>query len=101
MTSFLFIFISSTTEFRNLEYVLMNIRIFRILLPVFAVVLMVESAHGQHFDIFLARPATGTGTQTVVGGADVDAQVFTDDTRVFESELGVLGSEYFALEPGV
>jgi hypothetical protein len=79
----------------------MNFRHFRILLLIFAVGLVAESARGQHFDIFIARPATGTGTQTVIGGADVDALVFNADTRVFEVELGVLGSEYFALDPGV
>jgi hypothetical protein len=79
----------------------MHIRVFHILLPVFAVMLVAETARGQHFDIFIARPATGTGTQTLIGGADDEAKVFNDYTRVFEAELGVLGSEYFALEPGV
>jgi hypothetical protein len=58
-----------------------------------------ELALGQHFDILLARPASGT--QTVIGGADVDANSFDDVTRVFEGEMGVIGTEFVALEPGV
>jgi hypothetical protein len=58
-----------------------------------------EPACGQHFDILLARPAAGT--QTVIGGADVGANSFDDDTRVFEGEMGDLGTEFAALEPGV
>lgn len=56
-------------------------------------------ARGQHFDIFLARPASGT--QTIVGGADVDALAYDDVVRVFEVELGSVGGEFLALEPGV
>lgn len=78
----------------------MNIRQILFSLPVFAIALVViEPADAQHFDIFLARPATGT--QTVIGGADVDGQVFNDTTRVFEAEMGALGGEFVALEPGV
>ena len=58
-----------------------------------------EPALGQHFDIFLARPASGA--QTVIGGADVDSQIFDDTTRVFEAEMGAVGGEFVALEPGV
>jgi hypothetical protein len=58
-----------------------------------------EPARGQHFDILLARPATGR--QTVIGGADVDAMEFDDVTRVFEGEMGDIGEEFTALEPGV
>jgi hypothetical protein len=58
------------------------------------------SVSAQHFDIFLARPATGT--TTVIGGADVTGQAFDDVTRVFEVELAPTGpGEYLALEPGV
>jgi hypothetical protein len=54
----------------------------------------------QHFDIFLARPATGT--TTVIGGADVTGQAFDDVIRIFEVELAPTGpGEYLALEPGV
>jgi hypothetical protein len=60
---------------------------------------LAATATAQHFDIFLARPTTGT--QTVVGGADVDAQLFDDVTRVFESEMSALAGEFLALEPGV
>jgi hypothetical protein len=56
-------------------------------------------AHGQHFDIFLARPAAGT--KTVAGGADVDALVYDDAVRVFETELGSVAGEFLSLEPGV
>jgi hypothetical protein len=56
-------------------------------------------AFGQHFDIFLARPATGT--KTVTGGADVDALFYDDVARVFESELGSVAGEFLSLEPGV
>jgi hypothetical protein len=56
-------------------------------------------AHAQHFDIFLARPAAGT--KTVAGGADVDALVYDDADRVFESELGSVAGEFLSLEPGV
>lgn len=57
------------------------------------------AASAQHFDVFLARPATGT--QTVIGGADVDSLNYDDTTRVFEVELRELAGEFFALEPGV
>jgi hypothetical protein len=79
---------------------LMNVRWLRVLLGVFVVTPMVaEFASGQHFDIFLARPAAGT--QTVVGGADVDALAYDDVVRVFEVELGAVAGEFLALEPGV
>jgi hypothetical protein len=69
-------------------------------LPSFvAVVFAADVACGQHFDIFLARPAAGA--QTVVGGADVNSLVYDDVTRVFEVELGAVGGEFLALEPGV
>jgi hypothetical protein len=58
-----------------------------------------DVADAQHFDIFLARPAVGN--QTVIGGADVDNLAYDDIARVFEVELGELGAEFFALEPGV
>jgi hypothetical protein len=58
-----------------------------------------KSARGQHFDILLARPAAGA--QTIIGGADVDATAFDDVTRVFEGEMGAIGGEFAALEPGV
>jgi hypothetical protein len=87
-------------RFINKELRLMNVQRLRISLPVLiAALAIVETARGQHFDIFLARPATGT--QTVIGAADVDAQVFDDVTRVFEGEMGALGGEFVALEPGV
>ncbi|MCC7476667.1 MAG: PEP-CTERM sorting domain-containing protein [Pirellulales bacterium] len=56
-------------------------------------------ALAQHFDMFLARPATGT--QTVIGGADVTGLAYDDSTRVFEVEMGELLGEFIALEPGV
>jgi hypothetical protein len=56
-------------------------------------------ADAQHFDILLARPATGT--TTVIGGADVDALTYDDVLRVFESEMGSAGGEFLSLEPGV
>ncbi len=69
-------------------------------LLVFATAIAISgTARGQHFDIFLARPAMGA--QTVIGGADVNAQAFNDVTRVFEAELGEFGGEFVALEPGV
>jgi hypothetical protein len=78
----------------------MNIRQLIVSLPVFAAALaVIEPAVGQHFDIFLARPTTGT--QTIVGGADVDALNYDDTTRVFEAEMGAVGGEFLALEPGV
>lgn len=78
----------------------MKSRSFNISLPFLALWLVIAgTASGQHFDIFLARPATGS--QTVIGGADVDGQVFDGVTRVFESELGALGGEFISLEPGV
>jgi hypothetical protein len=78
----------------------MYVSLLRISLPVIGAVLAIAGpACGQHFDILLARPATGT--QTVIGAADVDAQSFDDVTRVFEAELGALGGEFVALEPGV
>jgi hypothetical protein len=78
----------------------MKTRSFTISLPLLALwLLSSDTCSGQHFDIFLARPATGA--KTVVGGADVDGQVFDDVTRVFESELGALDGEFISLEPGV
>jgi hypothetical protein len=80
----------------------MNVHWLRIALPVFAVALAIAGpARGQHahLDIFLARPASGT--QTVIGGADVVAEAFDDVTRVFEVELDAGGGEFFAFEPGV
>jgi hypothetical protein len=77
----------------NTRYILVSLSIFAVTLAV------IEPAVGQHFDIFLSRPAVGT--QTVVGGADVDALVYDDITRVFEAEMGALGGEFVALEPGV
>jgi hypothetical protein len=78
----------------------MKVRQFVYTLTVFAVAIaMVQPAVGQHFDILLARPAVGT--QTVIGGADVDTLTFDDSTRVFEGEMGDIGSEFAALEPGV
>lgn len=56
-------------------------------------------ALGQHFDMFLARPASGT--QTVIGGADVTSLAYDDTTRIFEVEMGELAGEFVALEPGV
>jgi hypothetical protein len=77
-----------------------RLRISLISLSLFAVVPVTsEPAHGQHFDIILARPAAGS--QTVIGGADVDATAFDDVTRVFEGEMGDIGDEFAALEPGV
>lgn len=59
-----------------------------------------SQASAQHFDIFLARPATGS--TTVIGGADVGGQAFDDATRIFEVELAPTGpGAYLALEPGV
>jgi hypothetical protein len=59
-----------------------------------------SQASAQHFDIFLARPATGS--TTVIGAADVTGQAFDDVTRIFEVELAPSGAgEYLALEPGV
>jgi hypothetical protein len=78
----------------------MKTRSFHISWPSLALwFLIAETASGQHFDIFLARPATGV--KTVIGRADVDGQAFDDVTRVFESELGALGGEFISLEPGV
>lgn len=78
----------------------MNIRRIVISLPVFAAALAIaEPTNAQHFDIFLSRPITGT--QTVVGGADVDALIYDDTTCVFEAEMGDIGDEFAALEPGV
>ena len=54
---------------------------------------------GGHFDIFLARPATGT--TTVLGGADVDDLAYDDSTRIFEVEMAAVLGEFLALEPGV
>jgi hypothetical protein len=76
----------------------MRFRVFCAVALALPVVLAAESARAQHFDIFLARPAVGN--KTVIGGADVDI-AYDDTTRVFEVELGELGSEFFALEPGV
>lgn len=54
-----------------------------------------------HFDIYVGRPTVGT--QTVVGGADVDdvATIFPA-VRVFEAELGEnpLDGVFFGDEPG-
>jgi hypothetical protein len=59
-----------------------------------------SQASAQHFDLFLARPATGT--TSVIGGADVTGRAFDDVTRIFEVELAPAGpGEYLALEPGV
>jgi hypothetical protein len=69
------------------------------LIVVAGVLAVVGSASGQHFDIFLARPAAGT--QTVIGGADVDALAYDDVVRVFEVEMGAAAGEFLALEPGV
>ena len=77
----------------------MNSNILHIAIASLSLPLVVASASAQHFDIFLARPASGT--QTVIGGADVDSLNFDDTTRVFEVELDELGGEFFALEPGV
>jgi hypothetical protein len=78
----------------------MNFRQLIVSLPIFAAALaVIEPVVGQHFDIFLARPTTGT--QTIIGGADVDALVYDDTTRVFEAEMGALGGEFVALEPGI
>jgi len=69
-------------------------------LPVLAAALSLPGlAVAQHFDTFLARPLAGS--QTVIGGADVDVLAYDDVTRVFEAELGDIGSEFAALEPGV
>lgn len=73
---------------------LLNIAIASLSLSLFA-----TTTSAQHFDVFLARPASGM--QTVIGGADVDALSYDDTTRVFEVELEELAGEFFALEPGV
>jgi hypothetical protein len=79
---------------------LMNLRQILAALPTLAAALSLSgSAAAQHFDILLARPVAGT--QTVIGGADVDELEFDDATRVFEGEMGDIGSEFAALEPGV
>ena len=65
----------------------------------FALLVPIGNANAQHFDIFLARPAAGS--QTVIGGADVDGLAYNDTTRVFDVELGDVGGEFLALEPGV
>lgn len=52
-----------------------------------------------HFDIFLSRPVVGT--QTVIGGAEVDHLEYDDTSRVFEAELGSVLGEWITLEPGV
>jgi hypothetical protein len=76
------------------------VRILLIFLSVLAVVPVAnQPARGQHFDILLARPAAGR--QTIIGGADVDATAFDDVTRVFEGEMGAIGGEFAALEPGI
>jgi hypothetical protein len=78
----------------------MNVRHLFVLFAVFAAALtIVGAANAQHFDILLARPAAGS--QTVIGGADVDALAYDDVTRVFEAEMGDSGVDFFALEPGV
>lgn len=77
----------------------MNFQVFRAAALAVSLALAAEGARAQHFDIFLARPAVGN--RTVIGGADVDFLAYDDTTRVFEVELGELGSEFFALEPGV
>ena len=56
-------------------------------------------AQEVHFDLFLSRPAVGA--ITVTGGADVDRLAYDDEVRVFEVELGDVGGEFLALEPGV
>lgn len=77
----------------------MNSNILHTTIAALSLSLAGASASAQHFDIFLARPASGT--QTVIGGADVDALSYDDTTRVFEVELEELAGEFFALEPGV
>lgn len=57
------------------------------------------SAQEVHYDIFLARP--DAGTKTIVGGADVDQLIYDDVVRIFEVELGEVGSDFLSLEPGV
>jgi len=64
-----------------------------------AIIFFTNDGRAQHFDIFLARPATGF--QTIIGGADVDLLSYDDVTRVFEAELGAVAGEFIALEPGV
>lgn len=72
----------------------------RFWLSLFAVVFPVAPCSlAQHFDIFLARPASGS--QTIIGGADVDELSYDDVTRIFEVELGAVAGEFIALEPGV
>jgi hypothetical protein len=77
----------------------MTSRIWQLTLTVLCLSQIATAAAAQHFDVFLARPATGP--QTVIGGADVDALSYDDTTRVFEVELGELAGEFFTLEPGV
>ena len=79
----------------------MNIQWFRISCPFSPLHLSIaEHASGQHFDIFLARPAAGT--QTVVGGADVDALAYDDVTSACSrSRWATLAANSLALEPGV
>lgn len=67
--------------------------------PVFVLALAVTRDARAHFDIFIARPAGGT--KTVVGGADVDHLIYDDVNRVFGVELGAIGGEFLALEPGL
>ena len=77
----------------------MNVQSVILALAVSGSVLGSGRAFGQHFDIFLARPAEGT--KTVTGGADVDALFYDDVARVFESELGSVAGEFLSLESGV
>ncbi len=77
----------------------MKLRSVILLLTIAGGALVANPSLGQHFDIFLARPAAGT--KTVIGGADVDALVYDDSTRVFEAELAAAAGEFFSLEPGV
>ena len=53
-----------------------------------------------HFDIYLGRPAAGTQTQ--LGGIDVDTGVITPGLQVFETEMGEdpFSGTFFSLEPG-
>jgi hypothetical protein len=74
-------------------------RIMQIITTLAALAPTTHQACAQHFDIFLARPATGT--MTVIGGADVDGGAYDDVTRIFEVELAPAAGEYLALEPGV
>ena len=65
-----------------------------------AVVVFTSAAQAQHFDVFVARPASGN--QTVFGGIDVDTQAITLGTRVFEAEVEELppANIFFGDAPG-